>query len=89
MCRDSHLELVKNDKAFVFRKTSFWISTGITLLVMLISVVIAFTTVNLKAETNSCDIAEIQQDVRYIEEIRYNLRNLCEKQGVTYIERTK
>jgi hypothetical protein len=70
------------------RKTyAYWIGTILTLISLLVAIVIAFNTVDLKAEANRCDIIELKQDVKYIDEIRYNLRALCEKQGVTYIPR--
>lgn len=93
MCSEEKLQLAKEDKAFVFKKTSFFITTGITLLIVFASVIMAFTNVKLQAKTNDTNIQTnsdritvIEKNMKGIEEIRFNLKNLCEKQGVKYIE---
>jgi cell division protein FtsL len=85
--------MVKQDEALVFRKTSFYITTALTLLVMIVSIVTVFATVSVnvdsnavKIEENACDIKDIQQQLNILSRIEYNLKNLCEKQDVKYIE---
>lgn len=100
MCSDEKLQLAKEDKAFVFRKKSFYISTGIIILTLFAGVIFAFADVKLQARTNCTDIQSnitdiktnggrittIEENMEGIEEIRFNLKNLCIKQGVKYIE---
>jgi cell division protein FtsL len=85
--------MVKQDEALVFRKTSFYITTAITLLIMVVSIVTVFATVSVnvdnnaaKIEVNECDIKDIKQQLNILSRIEYNLKNLCEKQNVKYIE---
>ncbi len=93
MCSNKKLQLAKEDKAFVFRKKSFYISTGITLLVIFVAIIFAFADVKLQAQTNCANIQKNIEQIKVntksskaIEEIRFNLKNLCVKQGVKYIE---
>lgn len=94
MCsKTDRINMVKQDEALVFRKTSFYITTALTLLVMIVSIVTVFATVSVnvdsnavKIEENACDIKDIQQQLNILSRIEYNLKNLCEKQDVKYIE---
>ena len=83
----------KNSEAMVFRKTSFFITTAITLLILLISIVTAFATVSVnvdsntaKIDVNKCVIQDIQQQLNILNRIEYNLKSLCEESNVKYIE---
>lgn len=88
MCSDKKLQLAKD-----FRKKSFYITTGIMLMITFASIIMAFSDVKLQAKTNDTNIQTnsdritvIEKNMKGIEEIRFNLKNLCIKQGVEYIE---
>ncbi len=87
MCsQEEKIQLIRDGKSYTFRKTSFWISTGLTLVILLVGFIMAFTTVRLQAETNRKDVIQLQSDVKVIDRIDLNLKNLCIQMDVEYIE---
>ncbi len=76
MCSNEKLLLAKTDKAFVFRKRSFYISMSITLVVILTGITVSFTTVKLKSLELDRRLCAVENEVEYIDEIYYNLQHL-------------
>lgn len=93
MCStEEKIQLVKENKVFVFTKAKFYITTGISLIIILCSFIVNFTTVRLQAnetrnlvDAHSLDIKNLQADRDYFIEFRFNLERLCESQGINYI----
>lgn len=80
----------KCDDGIVFNRIKLYV----TAIVLIATVVSTFAFVQYKVEENAEDIEKIckrterlETQTRLIDEIRYNLRSLCEKQGVNYIEK--
>jgi hypothetical protein len=64
-----------------------WFQLIISVLVILVSVVVSFTTVWERAEQNRVDIAEIQDNMGDMTEIKINIKRLCEHFDVEYLEK--
>ena len=68
-------------------KTKFaTIKFHITIIVLLASIVASFALTTYKTTVNSGRISILEHENKSIKEIQYNLKILCEKQGVKYIE---
>ncbi len=78
--------MAKNDEAFVFKKRSFYISTGITLALIIVGFIITFTSVKLQATSNCSRIDKLETGYKGITEIQYNLKSICDELKITYIE---
>jgi len=86
MCSAEKLKMAAEDRAVIFNKRKFNITTGITLVILLITGVVAFTTMRLQAVTNCNRLDAVEETQKGIPEIQYNLKALCEASDVPYIE---
>lgn len=69
------------------------IGTGITIAVLVATLIARFTTLHLQAQNNSDEIVKLQdkyeilqEKTKQIDEIYFNQRNLYDKMGWTWIE---
>jgi len=99
MCSDKKLQLAKNGKALVFEKNKFYITTLITIMILFTGIVFAFSDIRGQAKTNcddidvnrgaivvnARDITEIKRDVDVIDQIDFNIKNICINLGIEYI----
>lgn len=60
---------------------------ALSVLVLVVSIAVSFTTVYEKAETNKQDILEIKQNTSDITEIKLNIKRLCEHFDVDYLDK--
>lgn len=94
MCTEAEkIEKIKKYDALVFRKKSFYVGTAIVLLSMFVSIVMSFNTnvIGTKQNTkniqvNCEEIEHIKERLSVLDRIEYNLKSLCEKNQVKYIE---
>jgi hypothetical protein len=78
--------MVREDKAYAFRKTTFWISTGLSTVMIFVAVIWFFAAVKLNGDSNTARITKVENELRPISEIQFNLKKLCEKFDVQYTE---
>ena len=90
MCSDKTIEKIEKGEAIVISK----LKLIVYLCVILATVAVSFADVRSTALSNSewnitqdREIEKLKNDSEMISEIRYNLKNLCESAGVTYIEK--
>lgn len=93
MCSEEKIRLARADKAYVFRKKSFYITTSITLLIVFASLIASFMAVKLQANVNAenitknCEnIQKIETQTKGIEEIKFNIKNICNALKIEYIK---
>jgi len=86
-------QLVLEGKMVAFKKTSFYITTGFSLLFILAGFIISFTTVKLQAtdntkriEINSSEIKNLKSDRELLLEIKLNVKGICEALNKEYLE---
>jgi len=85
MCSKKTLDKIEKGEALVITKVQF------VIWMLLIIVGAALSYGDLRAEVKQSIQNDIRQDrqIHYMEEIRFNLRAVCGKLGVEYIEKTK
>ncbi len=85
MCNPKIIEKIDKGEAIIFTKLRFYL----TLFVIFATVISSFALMKYKIDENSRKIDKFHEKIKGIDEIRYNLKSLCEKSGVKYIEITK
>lgn len=55
------------------------------LVTIFVSIVISFTVIKVQVEINTSRIEKLEYSQAYMEEIQFNLKRLCEAQGISYI----
>jgi len=94
MCSEEEkIQMIREGKGYTFSKTNFWVSTGLTFAIILAGFIITFTTVKLQAENNReqselnrKDVITLKEDMKKIDRIDMNLKNLCIQMDVEYID---
>ena len=82
MCDRKVIEKIDKGEAIVFTKLKFYLSV----IIIFASVVSAFSYMKYQIDNNSKKIGEFEHKIKGLDEIRYNLKSLCEQNGVKYIE---
>ena len=82
MCNQKIIDKIDRGEAIIFTKLRFYLS----LFILFATVISSFALMKYKIDENTKKIDEFQKKISGIDEIRYNLKSLCEKNGVKYIE---
>lgn len=82
MCKPELIEKIDNGEAVVISKVKVYI----TIFLILAGVIVAFTTTKLQAINNEKRICVIEQKLSKMDKVDFNVKNICKRLGVDYIE---
>jgi len=86
MCSADKIKLATEDRAYVFKKTSFHITTAISLGVILVAVIFFFATIDIQCNNNTEEIEKLKGIHPALIEIELNLKSVCNKLKIDYVE---
>jgi hypothetical protein len=82
MCDPKIIEKIDNGQAIVFTKARLYI----WIITLIVAFTVTITTVKLQAQNNTERICKIEEELKPMKEIQFNLKKLCEHFEIQYTE---